>query len=217
MNVNDLIKTPLEEITFSVVDTETTGMNARLGKIIDIGIVKLRNGKILSTFESLIDPKEPISYWITRYTNLEDEDVKGKPTFSRLAKRINRMISNTIFVGHNASFDYSFISNEMQKCKVEFFCPKICTVMLGRKLLPQLAHAHLDALSDYYGIKVSQRHRALPDALATAAILKEFIKIAKKKYHAKNYFDLERLQRISINKRTEGQNEGLILFKSLKL
>lgn len=212
MNLKDLIKTPLEEITFSVVDTETTGMNAKFGKVMDIGIVKVKNGKILETFETLFDPKQPIPYWITFYTKLTEKDVKGKPTFDTLSEKIHNLLKNSVFVGHNVGFDYSFVSSEFERCGVAFSSPKICTVLLGRKLLPHLANAHLDALSDFYNIKISQRHRALPDALATAHVLNEFIKIAKEKHKAKNFFDLERLQHLAIDRTLHRGNELSRMF-----
>lgn len=200
MHLNELLRTPIDELTFSVVDTETTGMSASFGRVIDIGIVKVRGGKIVEKWESLIDPKQPIPYWITFYTHLRDSDVSGKPVFSKIASKVQELLKESVFVGHNVGFDYSFLSEEMKRCELPFNPPRICTVQLGRKLLPQLANAHLDALSDFYNIKISARHRALPDAEATAVVLGNFLEIAKTKYHAKNFFDLERLQRLNVRR-----------------
>jgi DNA polymerase-3 subunit epsilon len=200
MHVKDLQKTPIKDLTFAVVDVETTGMSPGYNRVIDIGVVKTRNGTISETWETLIDPKQKIGKWITYYTNLRDCHVRGKPTFDRFVPKIQRLLEKSVFVAHNVNFDYSFLTQEMRRIGREFNYPRICTVQLGRKLLPQLANAHLDALSDYYNIKISQRHRALPDALATAEVLNNFIEIAREKYGAKTYFDLERLQRLKIPK-----------------
>lgn len=200
MNARELAQTSIDDLTFSVVDTETTGMNSKYNKVIDIGIVTVKNGEIVDKWETLIDPEQEISYWITHYTKLTAKDVAGKPTFGFFAPKINSLLKETVFVAHNVGFDYSFLSSEMKNANFPFSYPKLCTVLLGRKLLPKLSNAHLDALSDYYNIEISARHRALPDAEATAVILVKFIEIAKEKYGARTFFDLEKLQGIKIDK-----------------
>ena len=200
MNLRELLLTPLDNLTFSVVDTETTGMSSDFNRVMDVGIVTVKSGEIVNKWEALINPKQEVDYWITYYTNLTDAHVKNKPTFDYYASHINNLLADTIFVGHNVGFDYSFMSSEMKRAGHVFDYPKLCTVLLGRKLLPQLANAHLDALADYYDIKISARHRALPDAEATAIVLLEFIRLAKQQFSAKTFFDLERLQHIKVDK-----------------
>jgi DNA polymerase III subunit epsilon len=126
--------------------------------------------------------------------------VIDKLPFDSYAKTIQERLTDTIFVGHNANFDYSFLKYEMKRSGFDFKHPKLCTVMLGRKLLPQLSNAHQDAISNYYNIKITQRHRALQDAEATAIVLNKFIEMAVTTYGAKNYYDLERLQKIKVNR-----------------
>lgn len=200
MITKELIDIDIADLTFSVIDTETTGMNAKYNRIMDIGIVTVKNGKIIDKWEALIDPEQTIPFWITKYTNLRNHHVKGKPTFDFFANEIFDRIKGSVFVGHNVNFDYSFLREEFLRYDLVLNMPKLCTVQLGRKLLPQLANAHLDAISDHYNIKISARHRALPDAEATAVILNNFINIAKQKYFARNFFDLERLQKIRVDK-----------------
>lgn len=200
MNAKLLAKTPIKDLTFCVVDTETTGMSAKYNRIMDIGVVKVKNGEITEEWETLIDPQQEIPYWITHYTNLSATHVRGKATFDVYSKKIAELLEGGIFVGHNVGFDYAFLLHEMTRAGFEFFHPKLCTVLLGRKLLPQLANAHLDAISSFYRIAITQRHRALPDAQATAKILLNFIQLAQEKYAAQTYFDLEKLQRIKIAK-----------------
>jgi len=200
MSLSELFTKPIDDLTFAVVDTETTGMHPQFCRVMDIGIVLVKNGKVVDKWETLIDPQQSVPRWITHYTHLTYRDVKGKPVFSQLANKINKYLENKIFVAHNANFDYWFLFNEMKRLDYEFFYPKLCTVMLGRKLLPSLPRAHLDMFADYYNLKISQRHRALPDAEAAAFIFIEFIKIAKEKYGVKTYFDLEKLQWISVSR-----------------
>ena len=198
MSISELFTKPIDDVIFAVIDTETTGMFPQFSRIMDIGIVLVKNGEVIDKWQSLIDPQQSVPRWITHYTHLTHKDVKGKPLFAELAEKINKYLKNKIFVAHNVNFDYWFLFNEMKRLDFEFFYPKLCTVMLGRKLLPNLPHANLDMFADYYNLKIFPRHRALPDAEAAAFILVEFIKIAKDKYGIRNYFDLEKLQWISV-------------------
>lgn len=200
MDFKRLLQTPIDQLTFSVVDTETTGMTSKYNRVMDIGIVTIKNGEIVNKWEALINPQQTVESWITFYTNISDFQVKNKPTYDVFAPKIHSLLEGTIFVGHNVEFDYSFVEAEMHRASFPFSYPKLCTVKLGRKLLPELKNAHLDAISDYYGIEISARHRALPDAEATALILLEFISKAKEQHSAKTFFDLERLQHIRVNK-----------------
>lgn len=210
VEIKELQITKIEDLTFSIVDTETTGMHSEFNRIMDIGIVTMKNGKILDKWESLIDPQQSVPYWITEYTKLSYKDVKGQPKFNQVATKIIDKIQNTVFVAHNVGFDYWFLHHELRRINYFWNSPKLCTVMLGRKLIPELKYVNLDILSDYYNIEISARHRALPDAEATAYILKELIGIAKERYNAKTFFDLEKLQKIKIDKNTVG--EPLALF-----
>lgn len=210
VEIKELQKTKIEDLVFSIVDTETTGMHSEFNRIMDIGIVTMKNGEILDKWETLIDPQQSVPYWITEYTKLSSKDVRGQPKFSQVAKDVISKINNTVFVAHNVGFDYWFLYHELRRVNYYWQSPKLCTVMLGRKLIPELKYANLDIISEYYNIQISARHRALPDAEATALILNELIQIAKDKYNAQTFFDLEKLQNIKINK--NNVEEPLALF-----
>lgn len=200
MNLKELQNTHLRDITFSIVDTETTGMYAEFNKIMDIGIVTVRNNEILDKWETLIDPEQQIPYWITEFTNLDDYKLRGKPKFADVIEDINRRIENTVFVAHNVGFDYWFLHHEFKRANKAFGLPKLCTVQLSRKLLPHLQYANLDLLAEYYNLKIENRHRALPDAEATAVIFNNLMELAQDKYNVRNFFDLESLQRLNISR-----------------
>lgn len=194
MNPDFLKNKKLDDITFNVVDVETTGMSPEFNRIIEIGIVKVKGFKVEATYEALLNPCQEIDPWITYYTNIRNDDLKGRPVFSEIAGEIEKMLKNTIFVAHNAGFDRAFLSKEMNLSKKDFNCPVLCTVRLSRKFLPGLDFYHLDAVSQHYDIIIKQRHRALPDAYATALVLIEYLKTAKSKYRSRNFFDFEKLQ-----------------------
>jgi DNA polymerase-3 subunit epsilon len=194
-NYKKLLSTPLSDLKFSVIDTETTGMHSRFNRVIDIGVVDVEYKKITETWESLVDPEQDIPFWITQFTSLSNKHVEGKPKFNEVEKIVSRKIENRIIVGHNVGFDYAFLKHEYLRLGKGFDHPRLCTVLLGHRFVPELPHFHLDSLSDYFGLVIENRHRALPDALATAQIFIEFLDQAEKEYGCKTFFDLEKLQK----------------------
>lgn len=198
MNSIKLLNTKIGDIQFAVIDTETTGMNHEFNRVVDIGIVKLCGGKITDKWETLINPKQTIPYWISNFTNIYDHMVINKQEFAQHLPKIQSMMKNCVFVGHNVDFDYSFLTYEFLRLGHKLDMQKLCTVKLGRKLLPNLPNMKLDTLSDYYGIHIENRHRALPDAMATALSLIELIKLAKEKFDIKTLYDLQKIQQFKI-------------------
>ena len=207
--VTDLMYTPFEELTFSIIDTETTGMNAKHNRIVDIAIISIKNNKIIDTWQSLINPIQDIPYWITNFTHIRNEHVKNKPTFDVLSELIYSKLVNTIVVGHNVGFDYAFLYNEFNRLGIKFVQPKLCTVLLSHTFLGHLPKFGLDTLIDYYHIEMHDRHRAYPDAYATALVFQDFLKKAKKEYRATTFYDLLKLQK---TKKVKLVNTGENLF-----
>lgn len=194
-DVNSLLKYSLDDLTFSVIDTETTGMNAKFNRIVDIAVVTIRNNEIISTWETLLDPKQDIPFWITNFTHIKNQHVKGKPSFELVSEEIYERINNTVVVGHNVGFDYAFLVNEFARIGKKFSVPKLCTVLLGHTLLGDLPRFGLDTLIDYYKLKVEHRHRAFPDAYATAIIFMDFLQKAKHDFNSRTFYDIQRLQK----------------------
>jgi len=208
-DVSRLINTPLEELKFSVIDTETTGMNAAHNRIVDIAIVTVQNNKIVSTWETLLDPKQEIPFWITNFTHIRNSHVNGKPSFDDVYEDIYQRIENTIIVGHNVGFDYAFLLHEFARVGKKIAFPKLCTVLLSRTFLGDLPRFGLDTLIDYYNISIENRHRAYPDAYATALIFLDFLAKAKKDFNSKTFYDIQRLQK---TKKYKSVNTGKSLF-----
>lgn len=157
---------------YAIVDIETTGGRANLHRITEIAIV-LHDGKnILDTFESLVNPETWIPYGITELTGITQEMVHDAPRFYEIARTIVEMTEGAVFVAHNVSFDYNFIREEFARLGFVFSRRQLCTVRLSRKAFPGLTSYGLDNLIRYMGIHVSQRHRAMGDALATAELFR---------------------------------------------
>lgn len=155
---------------YAIIDVETTGTSASFGKITEIAIV-LHNGvTVTETYNTLINPECNIPWNITRLTGITNEMVAGAPKFCEVAKKIVEMTAGSIFVAHNAMFDYSFIKEEFKQLGYDYKRKTICTVKLGRKLLPGHRSYSLGNICADLGIRITDRHRAIGDALATAKL-----------------------------------------------
>ncbi|CAN5741020.1 hypothetical protein BH11PAT2_BH11PAT2_00630 [soil metagenome] len=152
--------------TFSIVDTETTGMRPPYSRIIDIGIIRVEHGKVVERFQSLINPGVSIPSYIRRFTNISDEDLLDAPSFEDVALQIQELLSGAVFVAHNAPFDYGFVKSEFARIGMEFSSETLCSVRFSRALLPTVRGHSLDAIINRYGLSVTERHRAMPDAEA---------------------------------------------------
>lgn len=151
---------------FSIIDTETTGMRPPYSRIIDIGIIRVEHGKVVERFQTLINPGVSIPSYIRRFTNISDEDLMDAPTFEDIALQVEELLSGAVFVAHNAPFDYGFVKSEFARIDMPFTAETLCSVRFSRALLPKVRSHSLDAIIDRYGLSVSERHRALPDAQA---------------------------------------------------
>ncbi len=171
MTQETLYNTPLRDLSYSVVDLETTGTKPGVSQIIEIGIVKILNSEIVDTYQTFLNPGETIPPFISQMTGIRNSDVEFAPLLPDIAPTILPMIQDTVFVAHNAAFDYNFLQKNLRLAGFEFASPKICTVQLSRKLIPQLHHHTLDDLARHFHIEIPNRHRALDDAIATGKSL----------------------------------------------
>jgi len=150
--------------TIAFVDLETTGSNASLDRITEVGIVLWDEGRVVEKWSSLVNPEAPIPGFIQGLTGITDEMVAQAPLFEALAPEIVDRLQGRLFVAHNARFDHGFLKNEFRRVGIDFKPPVLCTVKLSRKLFPEHAKHNLDALVMRHGLTVPARHRALGDA-----------------------------------------------------
>jgi len=173
--------TLLKDTEFSVLDVETTGLSARNNRVIEIGIVKVKNLKVVDKYTTLINPGCDIPYFITQFTGIANRDVANSPRFSDTAEKIEKFIGNSIISGHNLSFDEAFLRYEFIRNGFEPLTNlNVCTLKLARKVFPNLKSKSLASVSEHLNIKNRDSHRALSDAEATAHILIKLIKILSK-------------------------------------
>lgn len=155
---------------FTIIDIETTGGNSKSDKITEIAIYKHDGEKIIKEFSTLINPERRIPYFITELTGISDIMVENAPKFYEVAKSIIDITENAVFVAHNVGFDYNFIKSEFKSLGFEFSRPRLCTVKLSRLLIPGKHSYSLGKLCKDLTIKISNRHRAAGDALATVKL-----------------------------------------------
>ncbi len=164
---------------YAIVDIETTGSYAGANNITEIAII-IHNGKyIIDKFQSLIRPGMPIPFHIQALTGISDEMVENAPPFRDIASSIYRLLQGRIFVAHNVNFDYSFIVQELQSAGYRWKAPKLCTVRLARRIIPNLASYSLGKLCHNLGIPIRDRHRAMGDAEATVQLFERLIQADK--------------------------------------
>lgn len=146
------------------VDVETTGTRAAYDRIIEIGILRVENNKLVKTFHSLFNPQTYIPAEITRITGLTGADLENAPSFRSMKDEILEALADCVFVAHNVRFDYSFLMNELKRENITFSSKHFCTVKLSRLLYPAHRHHNLSALIERFNFSCPNRHRALDDA-----------------------------------------------------
>ena len=156
---------------YVVVDVETTGGNAQWNRVTEIGAVRVRNGKIIEEWSSLINPQRRIPGNIVSLTGITDDMVADAPLFADIADGFREFLDEAVFVAHRAKFDYSFIKGEYERIGEELRCPTLCTVVESRRHFPGQPSYSLANLSAHFEISLESHHRALCDARATAEIL----------------------------------------------
>jgi DNA polymerase III subunit epsilon len=164
---------PLRTLSYAVVDVETTGGSFQRGdRVTEVAVVRVEGGRITDRFEALVNPERPIPPRIQALTGITDEMVAGAPSFASVAGEVADRLRDRIFVAHNVSFDWGFVSGELEATLGG--TPegdRLCTVRMGRVLVPGLRSYSLDPLARHFGIRIDGRHRAGGDALATARLL----------------------------------------------
>ena len=162
---------------YVVVDIETTGGNSAYHRITEIGMVKMVSGRIVDSYQSLINPQRKIPATITRLTGISDAMVKNAPLFSEVANDISAFTEDAVFVAHNVNFDYGFIKQEFLRLGESFQRPKLCTVREMRRVHPGLPSYSLANLTRHFNINMEQHHRALSDANAAAKLLQIILQL----------------------------------------
>jgi DNA polymerase III subunit epsilon len=161
---------------YAIVDIETTGGYAENHKVTEIAIYHHDGVAITGHYRTLINPGRRIPQFITGLTGITYEMVKEAPSFEDVGHELLGWLKDRVFVAHNAHFDYSFLRKEFETMGISWNARKLCTVRLGRKIIPGLTSYGLGRLADSLGVIIEDRHRAGGDAHATAQIFDMLLK-----------------------------------------
>jgi DNA polymerase-3 subunit epsilon len=146
------------------VDVETTGGSPANSRVLEIGALRVEDGIVVDYINQVLDPEEPVPYWITQLTGIQQHETVGQPTFAQVVPELAKLFQGAVFIAHNVNFDYSFFTEEYNRMGQKFGMHKLCTVRLSRALYPA-EHTHkLDAVIERHGYRVAKRHRAYDDA-----------------------------------------------------
>ncbi|MBQ2803721.1 MAG: 3'-5' exonuclease [Lachnospiraceae bacterium] len=162
--------------TYISIDLETTGLNPKQDKIIEIGAIKVVEGSRVDTFSTLVNPGCGLKERIVELTGIRDEDLKDAPYIEEVLPDLFEFLGDDILLGHSILFDYSFLKKAAVDRKLKFERNAIDTLKIARKYLADLEHRSLDYLCEYYKIP-HHAHRALQDAEATSTLYHKLVEL----------------------------------------
>ena len=165
---------------YIVFDIETTGFSSIRDRIIEIGAVKVVNGKIVDRFSTFVNPQRPIPFEITNLTSITDEMVMESPAIDVILPKFLEFVGDGVLVAHNAGFDVGFIEQNCRNLGLNDHFVYADTVALARVLLPTLSKYKLNVVAKALNISLENHHRAVDDAGATAEIFVKFVEMLKK-------------------------------------
>ena len=200
---NDLFNTDLKNITYTVFDTETTGLNPDGGdEIISLAAVRIVNNRIVyqDIFEELVDPKRDIPMESYRIHGINYEMVTGKKDIRTILPAFKDYAAETVLLGHNIAFDMKMFKVKEKQTGIRLMNPVLDTLLLSAVLHPVHARHDMESIAERLGVNIIGRHTALGDAIATAEIflklipllnsngvltLRDAVKASKKSYYAR--------------------------------
>jgi DNA polymerase-3 subunit epsilon len=204
--VAELEDRPLTDLTYTVFDMETTGLNPAEGdEIISIGAFRMVNCRLLreERFEQLVDPQRSIPWTSVKIHGIHPEMLIGQPFIDQVLPQFYQFVEDTILVAHNAAFDMRFLQLKEARTGVKFVNPVLDTLLLSAVVHPSHENHDLEAISQRLGVRILGRHTALGDASATGEIflkmlpllarkgiytIKEALAASRKTYYARQKF-----------------------------
>ena len=168
--------------TYVSIDLETTGLNPKRDRIIEIGAIRVERGEIREEFSTFVNPGRKLEERITELTGIRDEDLAEAPELDEVFPKLLDFMGDFPLLGHSILFDYSFLKKAAVDRKLTFERSAVDTLQIARKYLPDLPHRNLEYLCRYYEIP-HHAHRALEDAKATDRL---FRKLAELFYEEEN-------------------------------
>jgi len=168
----------LAELTYTVFDLETTGLNPNEGdEIISVGAIRIVNGRLLQRerFEQLVDPRRSIPWTSVKIHGIHPEMLQGKPRIDEVLPLFHDFVKDTILVAHNAAFDMRFLQLKEEQTGVRFINPVLDTLLLSAVVHPSHEDHNLEAIAKRLGVRILARHTSMGDAIATGEMFLKFL------------------------------------------
>jgi DNA polymerase-3 subunit epsilon len=163
------------DVTYVVVDVETTGLRADVDRIVSLAMVFCdADGEICGSWYTLVDAG--VDPGPTHVHGITSSMLEGAPDFAAIAPAVGEALSGLTFVAHNAAFDWGFLSREFERCGIEIVkAERLCTLVLARSMRLDVSSYSLVSLGEYFGLESWQAHNALADAIACAGLLHQLL------------------------------------------
>lgn len=153
--------------SFVVVDLETTGLSPDKHHIIEIGAMKVKEGKVVDTYSELLYPGYPLPPMITEITHITDTMLVGKPSFGKVAQSFYEFLEELPLLGHNVAFDYRFLKVNFERLGIAYERKLIDTLTIAKELHGELESRSLENMCGYYNLHNESAHRAFEDVKVT--------------------------------------------------
>ncbi len=171
----------IDDTEYCVFDLETTGISHITEKITEVGIIKIKNGEVIDTFECFVNPEKPIPEKVVEVTHITDDMVKDAETIDKVMPKILEFMGDSVLVAHNADFDIGFMKYNCEQLGLKIENTYIDTLRLARAMFPDFTKYKLGIIAEKLGITVEVAHRALDDVKTLVAVFKKMIENAKEK------------------------------------
>jgi DNA polymerase-3 subunit epsilon len=177
---HELDNAPLTMLSYTVIDTETTGLDPSGGdEVVALGAVRIVNGRLLrhETYEQLVDPKRLVGATAEAIHGISQEMLRGQPAIEEALPQFHQFCADTVLVGHDVAFDMRFLQLKEAASGVRFTQPALDTLLLSKVLHPNQPSHALETIAERLGVAVLARHTALGDALVTGEVFLRMIPI----------------------------------------
>ena len=195
---------------YIAIDLETTGIRLSKDKIIEVGLLKVKDSHIIDTFSCVINPDMQVDDKILELTKISKNELENAKRIHEVINHIVDFCEEYVLLGHNTIFDYSFVKKEANRAGLEFEKRGIDTYKLCKRVLPENVRKNLTDACGYFGIERKNSHRAFSDAYYTHVLFQEIIKNFKTLEIGSEAMKVKIKKFVPIRKRTKEDLQKLL-------
>ena len=195
---------------YIAIDLETTGIRLSKDKIIEVGLLKVKDSHIIDTFSCVINPDMQVDDKILELTKISKNELENAKRIHEVINHIVDFCEEYVLLGHNTIFDYSFVKKEANRAGLEFEKRGIDTYKLCKRVLPENVRKNLTDACNYFGIERKNSHRAFSDAYYTHVLFQEIIKNFKTFEISSEAMKVKIKKFVPIRKRTKEDLQKLL-------